>query len=167
MLSSLISKNDCKNCRFCCVFKRTSLWEVPSFPGETLKRVSKETHNSEVIMNKGEKCSYGHFDLSKCYTSNDENEEVACPCLDEQTGCTLSEDFKPFECQLWPFRVMNKDGKNIIAVSIHCPAIMKWECEWLRSFADSNLKAPVKEFIAQNPNIIKDFQKGYLALLEI
>lgn len=167
MLSDLISKKDCANCQFCCVFKETSLWEVPTFPEDTINRIAKEVKSADVVINKGEKCSYGHFDLSKKYSSNDPNEEVACPCLDSQTGCTLSDEYKPFECKLWPFRVMKKDGRNVIAVSIACPAVKKWECEWLRSFADSKLKAPVKDYIKTHPYIIKDIQKGYLALLEV
>lgn len=167
MLSELISKEDCAACRYCCSFKKTSLWEVPSFPADTLKRISKELDDPKIIINKGEKCSFGHFDLSGEYISNADNEEVPCPCLDMEVGCTLSEEYKPFECKLWPFRVMKKDGRTVLAISIACPSIMKWECEWLRSFAQEHLKAPVQEYLKENPYIVKDICEGYLALIEV
>ena len=31
MLSKILSKETCKNCKFCCSFKRQSLWETPLF----------------------------------------------------------------------------------------------------------------------------------------
>ena len=31
MLSSILAKTDCAACKFCCSFRRSSLWETPVF----------------------------------------------------------------------------------------------------------------------------------------
>ena len=39
MLSKVLTKETCKNCKFCCVFKKESLWELPVFPKQTYERI--------------------------------------------------------------------------------------------------------------------------------
>ena len=38
MLSSILAKSDCAACKFCCSFRRTSLWETPVFPAADLPK---------------------------------------------------------------------------------------------------------------------------------
>ena len=39
MLSKILKKSTCASCKFCCVFSRKSLWEVPNFPIEKLEEL--------------------------------------------------------------------------------------------------------------------------------
>lgn len=41
MLSKILKKSDCASCRFCCSFRRQSLWETPLFDLETKERLEK------------------------------------------------------------------------------------------------------------------------------
>ena len=141
MLSELMSKETCASCRYCCSFKRTSLWEVPAFPEDVIKKMTYQSANPE--------------------------EEVPCPYLDRSVGCTLGETDKPFECKLWPFRVMRKGGHLLMTISIACPSIMTWELEQLRSYAQEKLKKPVRAYVDEHPEIVKDMMDGYIALIEI
>ena len=40
MLSSILSKSDCAECKFCCSFRRQSLWETPVFYEEDIAKIS-------------------------------------------------------------------------------------------------------------------------------
>ena len=40
MLSSILSKKQCAACKFCCSFRRQSLWETPLFPPEVAEKLS-------------------------------------------------------------------------------------------------------------------------------
>ena len=41
MLSTILSKKQCAACKFCCSFRRQSLWETPLFPPEVVEKLSK------------------------------------------------------------------------------------------------------------------------------
>ena len=40
MLSKVLSKESCAECRFCCSFRRCSLWETPLFPKDECEKLS-------------------------------------------------------------------------------------------------------------------------------
>ena len=40
MLSKILSKTSCAACKFCCSFRRQSLWETPLFSPEIVKKLS-------------------------------------------------------------------------------------------------------------------------------
>ncbi len=39
MLNKILSKEDCAQCRFCCSFRRSSLWETPVIEPRLLPRL--------------------------------------------------------------------------------------------------------------------------------
>jgi len=166
MLSELMSKATCAECKYCCSFKRTSLWEVPTFPADKLKKLAKDA-DCKVVTDKCGSKSFAYCDLSGEYLTKDPAEEAPCPFLDENTGCVLSDDDKPFDCKLWPFRVVRKGDHLFLAISIACPSIMTWELEHLRAYAEEHLRGPVRAYTDKNPYIIKDLKEGYIALIEI
>ena len=43
MLSSILKKESCAACRFCCAFRRQSLWEVPIFTKENKEAIEKNS----------------------------------------------------------------------------------------------------------------------------
>ena len=166
MLSDLMSADTCAKCRYCCSFKSTSLWEMPTFPADSLKKLAKDKDFKYTIEKEG-KCSFGRPDISEEYLSANPAEEVPCPFLDTEVGCTLSPEDKPFDCKLWPLRVMRREGHLLLTMSIACPSIMAWELEQLRSYAQEKLRKPVREYVDKHPYIVKDMMPGYVALIEI
>ena len=166
MLSELMTGETCAKCKYCCSFKKTSLWEVPTFPADSFKKLVKDT-DCKYIIEKAGRCSYGKPDLVDEYLSNNSEEEVPCPFLDMETGCRLGPDEKPFDCKLWPLRVMKKDGHLLLTMSIACPSIMTWELEQLRSYAQEKLRGPVRAYVDKHPYVVKDMMEGYVALIEI
>ncbi len=166
MLSELMSKETCASCRYCCSFKSTSLWELPTFSEDVIKKLAEDKEFDYTIQKAG-KHSFGQLDLKGKFQSANPAEEVPCPFLDRSSGCTLSEGDKPFDCKLWPFRVVRKDGHLLLTISIACPSIMSWELEQLRSYAQEKLKKPVRAYVDEHPYAVKDMMEGYIALIEI
>ena len=50
MLSKVLKKETCAECRFCCSFRRCSLWETPLFPKEVMDSLEKKS--SPVVFKK-------------------------------------------------------------------------------------------------------------------
>ncbi|MBQ3671124.1 MAG: hypothetical protein II921_06560 [Treponema sp.] len=164
MLSKILSKEDCASCRFCCSFRRQSLWETPLFDAETKNRLQARFPKARFRPVETESFT---IDLSDCYKTNDSEEEAPCPFLDAGTGCVLSADEKPFDCSIWPLRTMRKDGSVIVALTPTCPSINKQPIEKIRELVvDEGLGRKIIEHSAKNPDMIKDFRPGFVPLME-
>ncbi|MBQ8095370.1 MAG: hypothetical protein IJ242_17590, partial [Clostridia bacterium] len=51
----------------------------------------------------------------------DENDLFTCPLLDPAKGCMLGTE-KPFDCRIWPFRIMDVAGRQAITIAPICDA---------------------------------------------
>jgi hypothetical protein len=93
----------------------------------------------------------------------DEEGLYFCPELGEN-GCKLGDE-KPFDCKLWPFRVMKLGEFTVIALSPLCKKVNDKPLSELAEFVNSQLadkiKARVLEFPAQS---VKDYVKDYVIL---
>ncbi|MCR4790179.1 MAG: hypothetical protein K5839_03775 [Treponemataceae bacterium] len=129
MLSKILSKEDCANCRFCCSFRRQSLWESP-------------------------------FKLSASYQTQDENEEIPCDYLDKKSGCTLTDENKPFDCKIWPFRVMKDDDEIFITMATTCPALQKKSEKEIKDFLEE-LKPVIQDAVDKGICSVKKMSPLY------
>ena len=186
MLSSILAKSDCATCKFCCSFRRTSLWETPVFPAADLPKLqalnpdakfrpagsgAENAGNSTTPDQQPASPSSYTFDLRSSYHTDDPAEEAPCPFLDPARGCTLPQDLKPFECKIWPLRAVRtqksseptekskSDSTESLAVALTptCPAINKVPLDQVRKLAESGLGRQILDYAADHPDIIKDF----------
>ena len=154
MLSSVLSKSDCASCKFCCSFRRQSLWETPLFDAAT----------TEVL-----RAQYPHarfrpvgahsftIDLQESYKSDDAEEEAPCPFLDSVTGCILDAKLKPFDCSIWPLRAVRRaSGDVVVALTPTCPAINKVPQERIAALVESGLGARILAYAEAHPDMIKE-----------
>ena len=168
MLSSILEKSTCAACKFCCSFRRTSLWETPVFPAADLDKM-KALNPQARFRPAGSSGSSYTFDLADAYNTQDPAEEAPCPFLDPSRGCTLPSDLKPFECKIWPLRAV-RNQKNAestetatgdtfdiaVALTPTCPAINKVPEEKVRDLAASGLGQQILDYAADHPDIIKE-----------
>lgn len=142
MLSKILSKNDCRECKFCCSFRRQSLWELPLFDWRE------------------------PLDLLPFYKTNNPNEEVPCPYLEDGKGCTLSNEKKPFDCKIWPLRVVStKDNSELkIVLTPTCKAINKIPLEKIREFVNLELKNTILSYAKNHPEIVKEDSDFFLKI---
>lgn len=83
-----------------------------------------------------------------------------CPKLSEK-GCTLG-DKKPFECKIWPFRVMEYKGNLVITLSPVCGSLYKKPLNELMEFLKNDrLYELIFKTAKQRPDIVKPYVKGY------
>ena len=163
MLSKILKKSDCASCRFCCSFRRQSLWEVPLFDRETKESLEKKFPNVRFVP--AEKNSF-IADISDEYKTDDPDEEVACPFLDSEKGCILSDKEKPFDCKIWPLRVIRKSSseKKFVALDPVCPAINKLPFSEIQTLVKSELGEKILSYALSHPDIVKDWRSGFIEI---
>lgn len=159
MLSSILSKSQCAACKFCCSFRRQSLWETPLFPPEVAEKLSKPNEYGMV----GE-FRDGQIVLGG-YKTGDPEEEVPCTFLDPRRGCILKPEDKPFDCSIWPLRIMRKDGELVIALTPTCPSIGAVPSQALVNLVKNGLGDKIFEYAKTHPEIIKEYRVGFPIIL--
>lgn len=163
MLSKVLDKSTCAECRFCCSFRRSSLWETPLFPEETVNRLSEDKKVSFVSEEK-HGSRYGRMELEGEYKSDDEDEEAPCMFLDGNTGCVLSDEDKPFDCKIWPLRIMRRGDELVIALTPTCPAINRVPLEQMKQLVEDEIGDVIYDYAEKYPFIIKDYREGFPVL---
>ncbi|MCM1528737.1 MAG: hypothetical protein NC093_01925 [Alistipes sp.] len=155
MIKEILNQSSCANCRMCCIFDRYDIWETPVFDAETMKKtleINPESKFAAVsggyVINAGEIA---------------DGELFRCPALTDK-GCALGDD-KPFDCRIWPFRVMNHQGSRVIAVSSLCEEVHSQDHQALKSFLEKGLADTIFRYADQNPQIIKPFYGNYTVLM--
>ena len=173
MLSSILSKNTCAACKFCCSFRRQSLWETPLFPPEVAEKLSRENEYGVVgeFVQAGRDGQDGQgaqnqqeafrLVLENNYHTDNPEEEVPCTFLDPQKGCILKPEDKPFDCSIWPLRIMDKGGKLVIALTPTCPAIGATPDKALVNLVQSGLGEQIFEYAKTHPYIVKEYREGF------
>ena len=167
MLSAVLSKKTCAECRFCCTFRRKSLWETPLLSEEFMKMHTVSVNGEPVAYrNYSDKgLIYGQTDLTKFYKTDDPEEEVTCPFLDPEKGCSLPEDEKPFDCKIWPLRYMRMPERDCkVCLTPTCPAINKIDVSVMEDLVRNGLGDKIREYADTHPYIIKDYRDGFIVL---
>jgi hypothetical protein len=170
MLSKILSKGSCAACKFCCSFRRQSLWETPLFPPEVAAKLSRENEYGVVgefapVQDAHEVQNAYRLVLENNYRTDDPEEEVPCTFLDPQKGCILKGEDKPFDCSIWPLRIMNKDGKLVIALTPTCSAIGEVPSQALVELVQNGLGEKIFEYAKTHPYIIKEYKEGFPIIL--
>ena len=170
MLSSILSKNTCAACKFCCSFRRQSLWETPLFPPEIAEKLQKTNEYgvtgefapaSDAARDAHESQNAYRLVLENNYRTDDPEEEVPCTFLDPERGCLLKPEDKPFDCSIWPLRIMDKDGELVIALTPTCPAIGAVPNQALIDLVKNGLGEQIFEYAKTHPYIVKEYREGF------
>ena len=164
MLSKVLKKEVCAECRFCCSFRRQSLWELPGLSTEFMEKYKTGSDGSPInYIVSGE--GRGVTDLRNGYQTDDPNEEVPCPFLDKQKGCILPASDKPFDCSAWPLRLMRmEDGSLKVCLTPTCPAMNQVSVDILKVETSSSWHTLMENYAKDHPYIIMDYKEGYIPL---
>jgi len=165
MLSKVLSKSSCASCKFCCSFRRQSLWETPLFSQETVDKLSRENEYGVVgefrMFQTAQGECFGRLILENNYCTDDPEEEVPCTFLDPRKGCILKGEDKPFDCSIWPLRIMDKNGELVIALTPTCPTIGATPSKDLVELVKSELGQKICEYAKTHPYIIKEYREKF------
>lgn len=155
MLTHIFTSDSCARCRLCCNFRPCSAWETP-FLEESL---------CESLKNRGVAlCSRpnGSQSFLLDFQTDSLEETVNCPLLDPSSGCTLPRNQRPFECRVWPLRLMQEDGALCIGCYTACPALAENSVrEKLVSTARGELLPILLDYARRFPQSIRSFNSAY------
>ncbi|MCR4790902.1 MAG: hypothetical protein K5839_07485 [Treponemataceae bacterium] len=163
MLTKILSKESCACCKFCCSFRKSSLWETPTF---TRSEKEKLESKYECIF-KPLKDEIFTLNLSDVYCTSNPQEEAACFFLDKNKGCQLNDDEKPFDCKIWPFRVMEEKNSIFVTIAKTCPSIQKINDDVIFNFYKNELKALILKRLEENKGMIHPMNANYKKIEEI
>lgn len=116
MLTHLLRAQDCAACRLCCHFQRSSAWETPAIEPELVARY-RELNPPPPLMERAD----GSITFALRFPPDDAAVEAPCPMLDASSGCTLPREQRPFECRLWPLRLMRLLPEDEISAQSAAP----------------------------------------------
>ena len=159
MISEVLSRKTCAACRFCCAFRRQSLWELPVFSDEAVAKLSRPNGYGATAEFEGNRPR-----LEGAYATSDPEEESPCPFLDPAKGCRLEGEDKPFDCRIWPLRVVDRDGTLAVALDPACKAIGAEPPEKLVALVRNGLGKRILEYAAGHPEIVKPWNEGWAVL---
>ena len=152
---NLLSRGECADCRECCVFFFFFLSDTPVITDEVMRRVRELDPERR----------FAEFDGRRLFVMDKEpdSDYHFCPMLDRERGCRLGED-KPFDCRIFPLRIMELAGRRVIAVSPVCPVISGKP--FGRLLSEARRLAPVIFAEADRcPQIIRQYITGYPVLV--
>ena len=159
MLKNILSPQSCAKCRICCIFDKYDVWETPVISDELYEKL-KETRPDLKFVSKGGSGAY-IFNMESTW---DEKEELfRCPALDPQKGCTLGE-LKPFDCKIWPYRIMELGDRRVITIASICPEMYSKPLNKLVEELETGLADVIFAEADKNPAIIKPYEQGYPVL---
>lgn len=155
MLTHLFSPDACAHCRLCCNFHRRTAWETPALEAEDVERL--RARNIPLTRH-----TNGADTIALPFLSGDPEEVAPCPLLDTAQGCTLPREERPFECRIWPLRLMqDTNGTLLIGCYDACPALTPSVQENLHAFATGDLLPQLLQFAKDNPAAIRPLDPAY------
>lgn len=150
MLTKILSRQTCADCRICCAFDETDLWEAPLISHDLKNKILKLNPSQSFRPVKNS------FVLEM---EKSEDELYYCPML-SSNGCLLGNE-KPFDCKIWPFRIMDFKGTLVITLSPVCNPLFSKPLNELHDFIQDGLADTLFKEAKEHPDIIKDYIPNY------
>lgn len=155
MLKEILDPKSCAECKLCCIFDRYDVWETPVFNEETMQKIVSVKPDTQFIGKDG-----GYIFK---VTELDENQLFSCPALTEK-GCMLGDE-KPFDCRIWPYRIMDINGLKAITIASICDELYNRPLSQLTNFLKNGLADKIFEYAEMHPEIVKPYYDGYPVLM--
>lgn len=155
MLKKILSGDSCAQCRLCCVFDRYDIWETPVFTDEIRRKILEAKPAAEFITKDG-----GFIFKAE---ELGEDELFSCPALTEN-GCMLGDD-KPFDCRIWPYRIMEIGGRRAITIASVCDELYNRPLSQLVGLLKDGLAEKIFTYAESHPEIVKPYCEGYPVLM--
>jgi len=154
VIKQIVPQEVCLKCQGCCRFKQMDSAWSPCLLDEEIQDLLDRKIPSAAISS-----------AKKLLPVPDpQGEGFACPFLeDKENKCKIYE-FRPFECQLYPFLVNLRGGKVILTLDLNCPFVAEnLKNEEFKKYTDYlttllNSSAWFKT-LKDNPQIIQAYEE--------
>ncbi len=106
-----------------------------------------------------------HLDFSSC----EEGSSLNCPLLDTERGCTKPHAARPFECLIWPLRVMRREDELFFCYYQGCPALHGEEKrdKLLHLLREGELGRKISAYVDAHPESSRAYREHYTALFAL
>lgn len=155
MLKKILDGKCCAECRICCIFDSSDVWETPVFTAEIKDKIINYDPSVKFIPKDG------GFVLK--VEELKDGEIFSCPALTEK-GCILGDE-KPFDCRIWPYRIMKVGGKRAITIASICGELYNRPLSQLVGFLQDGLAQKIFSYAEEHPEIVKPYEDGYPVLM--
>ena len=152
MLSKLLSREECAKCKICCCFDSSDIWEAPVITKDKADEILNKYNPRQKFLQKED---YSILDMPK----EQDKDLYFCTMLDHNTGCVM-QDNKPFDCRIWPFRVMKLKETLVLTLSPVCPVVKTRPMETITEVA-KELAPVIFAEAEKTPQIVKPYINGY------
>lgn len=161
-LKQIIPQESCLKCRGCCRFKEAnSVWS-PCLLDEEMQDLLDRKDFPPVSIS-GER--------KLCLLPEPQGQGFVCPFLDIAGNKCKIYDFRPFECQLYPFLISFREQKILLTIDLNCPHVKEnlntQEFKEYTKYLTAFLNSPAQQRILKdNPQIIRAYSE-VLDLIEL
>lgn len=152
MLSKILSREECAKCQLCCCFDSYDLWETPIITRDTASRILQEYDPDQKFVRKDD-------ELLLKLEKEPDKDLYYCTLLDKESGCVMGEN-KPFDCQIWPLRIMQLNGTRVIVLSPVCPVVQTKPLDKIVETA-KELAPQIFAYADETPSAVKPYMDGY------
>lgn len=152
MIEQFVPQEACLKCQGCCRFaQEDSVW-VPSLLNEEIEKLLKGSFPPSLLSldKKIRAISFKNEGIYICALFNP-----------EENKCKIYE-YRPFECQLYPFLINRKEDKVFLALDLKCPfakdKVNTREFQEYSRYLSGLLKTPqYLEILKNNPHAIQAY----------
>ncbi|MEW6101676.1 MAG: YkgJ family cysteine cluster protein [Candidatus Omnitrophota bacterium] len=161
MIKQFVTEEACLRCQGCCRFShQDSVWSPCLLEEEIQVLLDKNIPPACISLEKR---------IAPILESNGEG--FICPFLNKESNKCAIYDFRPFECQLYPFLLNLRHNKVLLTVDLHCPYIKEKLNtpefkEYVRHLALFLNSAKQKRTLKDNPQILAAYEE-VLEIIEL
>lgn len=154
MIKQFVPQEVCLKCQGCCRFKEPdSVWLPCLLDGEIQGFLDKKIPPAIISV-----------DRKIQPLPNLTGESFICAFFDAQNNKCKIYDFRPFECQVYPFLINLRGKKVILTVDLNCPYIkenlnskvFKEYADYLTSFLNSPKQIKI---LKDNPQLLRAYEE--------
>lgn len=156
-LKQFVPSSYCFKCKSCCVFESTQTTWRPLMAQEERLR--------SCLVSPGKCFDNAAVDPDGYVKTVNEQGKGRCAVFhDKEYVCNFYET-RPFECRIYPFMLVEKEGKPFLAAHLNCPFVSEhWRDEMFEEYVEylmNYIEQPaVKNFISRNRNIARPYNAG-------
>lgn len=132
-LKQFVPQKDCERCEVCCRFSEQHTVWAPKFTQEEIAAAVAIHKIPPLLFSAASSVPSAHHRPAQRINLLHHKQEFRCPCFAPPTNKCLIYPQRPFECQLYPFLLLEKDGQFFLALDKKCLALKKSGAKALRA----------------------------------
>lgn len=154
MIKQFIPPDVCLKCQGCCRFSQANSVWLPCLLEEEI----------QDLLDRNIPPAFMSADRRICPVTNPSGEGFICAFLNTQDNRCKIYDFRPFECQLYPFMISFRNKRVLLTVDLNCPYVKEnlntKEFKEYTNYLTNFLNSPKQRAILKNnPQIIQAYEE--------